>query len=57
VLVDLPLEELRRYRPEVAEPADFDAVLGAGSAPPPATTSPSEAAPSTPGSTPSRWRT
>jgi cephalosporin-C deacetylase len=25
VLVDLPLEELRRYRPEVAEPADFDA--------------------------------
>jgi cephalosporin-C deacetylase len=24
VLVDLPLEELRRYRPEVAEPDDFD---------------------------------
>jgi cephalosporin-C deacetylase len=25
MFVDLPLEELRRYRPEVAEPADFDA--------------------------------
>jgi cephalosporin-C deacetylase len=25
VLVDLPLEELRRYRPDVAEPDDFDA--------------------------------
>lgn len=25
MLVDLPLEELRRYRPEVAEPDDFDA--------------------------------
>jgi cephalosporin-C deacetylase len=23
--VDLPLEELERYRPDVAEPADFDA--------------------------------
>ena len=25
MFVDLPLEELRSYRPEVAEPADFDA--------------------------------
>jgi cephalosporin-C deacetylase len=25
VFVDLPLEELREYRPEAAEPADFDA--------------------------------
>jgi cephalosporin-C deacetylase len=29
VFTDLPLEELRRYRPEVAEPADFDAFWAA----------------------------
>jgi cephalosporin-C deacetylase len=41
MFVDLPLDELRRYRPDVAEPSDFDAFwaaqLAAADAVPPAT--------------------